>query len=131
MATSVENEWLCAELLRAFGVPVAACRCQTVGDQKALVVERFDRRLHSSGRYWLRLPQEDFCQATATPPSAKYDSEGGPGLIDIARILQGSEVRDEDLRTLMTAQLLFWLLAATDGHAKNFSLHLLPAAAIA
>jgi len=30
------------------------------GSGKALVVTRFDRVLHSSGRYWLRLPQEDF-----------------------------------------------------------------------
>ena len=91
-----------------------------------LVVERFDRRLASTGDYWLRLPQEDFCQATGTPPRAKYESDGGPGLVDIARILQHSEARDDDLRTLLKAQLLFWLLAATDGHAKNFSIFLLP-----
>jgi serine/threonine-protein kinase HipA len=88
-------------------------------------VTRFDRVLHSSGRYWLRLPQEDFCQATGTPSSRKYESEGGPGLIEIARVLQGSESREEDLATLLRAQLLFWMLAATDGHAKNFSLRLL------
>ena len=45
--------------------------------------------------------------------------------MDIARILQHSEARDDDLRTLLKAQLLFWLLAATDGHAKNFSIFLL------
>lgn len=125
MRTSVENEWLCAEILRAYGLPVARCEIGHFGTQKALVVERFDRRLAESGKYWLRLPQEDFCQATATPPSAKYQADGGPGLIDIARILHGSEARDADLATLLRAQLLFWMLAATDGHAKNFSLHLL------
>ena len=125
MRTSVENEWLCAELLRAYGLPVARCEIQRFAEQKALVVQRFDRKLAASGQYWLRLPQEDFCQATGTPGSAKYESEGGPGLIDIARILHGSEARDEDLATLLRAQLLFWMLAATDGHAKNFSLHLL------
>jgi serine/threonine-protein kinase HipA len=45
--------------------------------------------------------------------------------VDIARILQHSEARNDDLRTLLKAQLLFWLLAATDGHAKNFSIFLL------
>lgn len=125
MRTSVENEWLCAELLRAYGLPVARCEIQRFAAQKALVVERFDRKLAASGQYWLRLPQEDFCQATGTPGSAKYESEGGPGLVDIARILHGSEARDQDLATLLRAQLLFWMLAATDGHAKNFSLHLL------
>ena len=52
-------------------------------------------------------------------------ADGGPGLTDIARVLQGSESRDEDLATLLRAQLLFWMLAATDGHAKNFSIRLL------
>ena len=124
MSSSVENEWLCAQLLAAYGVPVAACEIGRFGTQKALIVERFDRHLHASGNYWLRLPQEDFCQATGTPASAKYESEGGPGLLDIARILQGSAARDSDLATLMRAQLLFWMLAAIDGHAKNFSLRL-------
>ena len=128
MRTSIENEWLCAKLLRAYGLQVARCEIEQFGGQKALVVERFDRKLAASGRYWLRLPQEDFCQATGTPSSAKYESEGGPGLVDIARILHSSESRDQDISTLLRAQLLFWMLAATDGHAKNFSLHLLAGA---
>jgi serine/threonine-protein kinase HipA len=126
MRTSVENEWLCTQILTAYGLTVAPCEIRRFGDQKVLVVERFDRRLHSSGAYWLRLPQEDFCQATGTPSSLKYESDGGPGLIPIARILQGSQARDEDLAALLRAQLLFWMLAATDGHAKNFSVGLLP-----
>lgn len=123
---SLENEWLCARLLAGFGVPVAECEVMAFGEAKALVVTRFDRRLHSSKRYWLRLPQEDFCQATGTPRERKYEADGGPGVVDLARVLQGSEAREEDLATLLRAQLLFWMLAAVDGHAKNFSLRLLP-----
>jgi serine/threonine-protein kinase HipA len=126
MTNSVENEWLCAQLLAEYGFAVARCDVRTFGVTKALVVERFDRQLHSSKRYWLRLPQEDFCQATGTPSSMKYEADGGPGLTEIARILQGSESREKDLETLLRAQLLFWMLAATDGHAKNFSIRLLP-----
>lgn len=126
LRTSVENEWLCGRILAAYGLPVASSRIGHFGAQKVLIVERFDRQLHSSGKYWLRLPQEDFCQATGTPAAAKYEADGGPGLSEIARILRGSEARDEDLATLMRAQLLFWMLAAIDGHAKNFSLRLLP-----
>ncbi|MFI5300360.1 MAG: HipA domain-containing protein, partial [Polyangiales bacterium] len=125
MSTSLENEWLCARLLDGYGVPVAPCEVRTFGSTKALVVTRFDRVLHSSKRYWLRLPQEDFCQATGTASSLKYESDGGPGLTEIARLLQGSESRDDDLATVLRAQLIFWMLAATDGHAKNFSIHLL------
>ncbi len=31
-----------------------------------------------------------------------------------------------DLATLLKSQLLFWMLAAPDGHAKNFSVRVLP-----
>jgi serine/threonine-protein kinase HipA len=126
MSTSLENEWLCAQLLAEFGVPIAPCELHRFGATNALVVTRFDRALHSSGKHWLRLPQEDFCQATGTPAHAKYEADGGPGLIEIARVLQASESRDADLATLLRAQLLFWMLAAIDGHAKNFSIRLLP-----
>jgi len=125
MTSSVENEWLCAKILAAYGLPVARCEIGQFGSQKALVVERFDRVLHSSGKYWLRLVQEDFCQATATPASLKYERDGGPGMLDIAKILRGSVNRDSDLACLLKAQLLFWMLAASDGHAKNFSIRIL------
>lgn len=125
MRTSVENEWLCSQILRHFSLPVASCEIGQFEDQKALIVERFDRRRSTDG-YWLRIPQEDFCQATGTPPGAKYETDGGPGVIDIASVLRTSENAQEDLTTLLKAQLLFWLMAATDGHAKNFSIFLLP-----
>jgi len=40
--------------------------------------------------------------------------------------LRQSVNADADMKTLMTAQILFWLLRAPDGHAKNFSIHILP-----
>ena len=125
MRDSVENEWLCARILGAYGLPIASCDIGQFGSQKVLIVERFDRQFHSSGKYWLRLVQEDFCQATATPSSAKYERDGGPGVIEISRILRNSANRDPDLSCLLKAQILFWMLAATDGHAKNFSIRIL------
>jgi serine/threonine-protein kinase HipA len=110
--------------LAAFGLPVAHCEMARFGRMKTLIVTRFDRKLHDTGAYWLRLPQEDFCQATGTPSSHKYEAQGGPGLVQIAKILQASDNRDSDLEALLHAQLLFWMLGATDGHAKNFSIHL-------
>ncbi|MEZ4222341.1 MAG: type II toxin-antitoxin system HipA family toxin [Polyangiaceae bacterium] len=127
MSDSLENEWLCGRLLGAFGVSAASSELRCFGETRTLVVTRFDRELHSSKKYWLRLPQEDFCQATGTPNTRKYEADGGPGLLEIGRILQGSVVRERDLATLFRSQLLFWMLGAIDGHAKNFSLRLLPA----
>lgn len=125
MRSSVENEWLCAKILAAYAMPVAHAEVAQFGAQKVLIVERFDRQLHASGHYWLRLVQEDMCQATGTPVSRKYEADGGPGMLRIARILSGSVQRDQDLAYLVKAQLLFWMLAAPDGHAKNFSIRIL------
>ncbi len=124
--TSVENEWLCLNILAEYGVPVPRTAMLVFGTQKVLAVERFDRQLHSSGNWLLRLPQEDFCQALGKPPHLKYEADGGPGIIDLARVLRQSVQPREDLGTLITAQLLFWMLGAPDGHAKNFSIRLLP-----
>jgi serine/threonine-protein kinase HipA len=35
MRASVENEWLCAQILRAYGIPVANCEIRTFGKTKA------------------------------------------------------------------------------------------------
>ena len=129
MRDSVENEWLCALILREFGLPVAACRRLLFEDVKALVVERFDRAwwTHPSGDSRLiRLPQEDMCQATGIAPEAKYEADGGPGMDRILDVLDGSITREQDRRIFFMAQLLFWMICATDGHAKNFSLFLRP-----
>lgn len=122
MSTSVENEWLCSKLVAAYGMEVADCRIQVFGETKALVVERFDRRLAPHAGYWLRLPQEDMCQATATPAATKYEADNGPGMKKILDLLRGSSQQQHDRRTFLKAQILFWMLAATDGHAKNFSI---------
>lgn len=124
-STSVDNEWLCLKLLAACGLPVPHAEIATFGRQRVLVVERFDRVVSADGTRLLRLVQEDFCQATGTSPLVKYEAEGGPGLGVLFDLLQQSVEAERDLRTLMASQLLFWMLRAPDGHAKNFSIHLL------
>ncbi|VVE77526.1 type II toxin-antitoxin system HipA family toxin [Pandoraea sputorum] len=126
LSTSVENEWLCMQLCAALGLPTAASEMLTFGDQKVLSVTRFDRQMHSSGTWIMRLPQEDFCQVFGLPPHLKYEADGGPGIADLAATLRQSQTSDEDLETVFRTQIVFWMLAATDGHAKNFSIHLLP-----
>ncbi len=125
LSHSVENEWLCAHILAELGLPVAHTEMARFGAQKVLVVERFDRRWMGSKRSWIaRLPQEDFCQALGVAFESKYESDGGPGMAQCLKVLAGSESASDDGRLFLCAQLAFWLLAATDGHAKNFSLFL-------
>ena len=122
MSDSVENEWLCSKILAQLGFDVAQSDIGQFGQQKALVIERFDRRLMDGGRWIARLPQEDFCQATGTPGDLKYESDGGPGMLAGLALLSGSANAKADSLRFVMAQLAFWLLAATDGHAKNFSI---------
>lgn len=121
---SVENEWLCAQILEAYGLPVARCHPLTFEGQRVLGIERFDRRWADDGSWLIRLPQEDMCQATATPAHAKYEADGGPGIDRILQVLNGSARRVQDRENFFRAQLLFWLMGAPDGHAKNFSIAL-------
>lgn len=126
LSRSVENEWLCHQLFAAFGIPVAACSMSSFAGQTVLVVDRFDRRRQAMGNGILRLPQEDLCQATATPRALKYEADGGPGIRRILDLLLGGERALEDREDFYRTQVAFWLLCAIDGHAKNFSIFLLP-----
>lgn len=126
MRTSIENEWLCAQLLEAWDIPVARTQMAQFDEQKVLIVERFDRRLSADGQWWLRLPQEDMCQALGVSPLRKYQADGGPGIGDIMTVLSRSENAQADRANFFRAQIIFWILAATDGHAKNFSIAHLP-----
>jgi len=90
MTTSIENEWLCGRILSAYGIPVAHSSIEIFGNTKALVVARFDRKLSSDRSWIIRLPQEDLCQATGTPPWKKYQTDGGPGIKEIMNLLLGS-----------------------------------------
>jgi len=126
MRDSVEIEWLSMEIARAFGFDVAKTEVGRFEDQKALIVQRFDRTLAADGSWWIRNPQEDFCQALGVPPGKKYEADGGPGIRQIMEVLRGSESAAADREVFFKSQLLFWLMAAPDGHAKNFSLFVLP-----
>lgn len=121
MKDSVENEWLCLQLMTAFGLNTAKAEMAEFGKHKVLVVERFDRAWQ--GAKWIaRRPQEDFCQALGLPGLRRYEKGGGPGMKAILDVLAFSVTAAQDRRDFVKGQLLFWLLAATDGHAKNFSL---------
>lgn len=125
LSDSVENEFLCMSFCRAMGANVAEVEIVDFEDVRSLVVARFDRRWTADGRL-IRLPQEDFCQALSVPPSQKYQMDGGPGITEGIGLLAGSDDPAADQYAFFRAQLLFWLLGATDGHAKNFSIALRP-----
>ncbi len=70
-----ENEHFCLELARACGLPVENSKVMRFQDEIAIVAERYDRaRVRGE---WIRVHQEDLCQALGLPPTKKYESDGG------------------------------------------------------
>ena len=125
MTASVDNEHYCLTLLQEFGLEVASTSIETFGERRVLVVERFDRLWRDDGSI-IRRPQEDCCQALGIPPARKYESEGGPSAISILKLLQGADDPIRDQMAFFKCQILFWMIGATDGHGKNFSIYLDP-----
>jgi serine/threonine-protein kinase HipA len=123
LSNSVENEYYCLKLLEAFSLPVAEVEIEQFGNETVLVVERFDRKWESAEAL-RRLPQEDCCQALSFPPGMKYQVQGGPGMLEILNLLKAADAPVKDQYKFIKAQILFWLIGATDGHAKNFSIFL-------
>lgn len=122
---SIDNEWASLKILEKFGLPVCEAKVESFEEQRALVVTRFDRRMENiNGKDFLfRVPQEDMCQAMGISPYQKYQSDGGIGITQISELLRAS-VDERDQKNFFKAIMLFDLLFATDGHAKNFSIFL-------
>lgn len=118
------NEHLCLAAARRLGVPAAITTVGRFGEQTAIVVRRYDR-VQRDGR-WLRVHQEDLCQAFGVPPTSKYQNEGGPSPEGIVRLLreriQPHARGEEAVWRFLDGLALNWLLAGTDAHAKNYSL---------
>lgn len=107
------------------GVDVARTEFRYFHDESAVVVERFDRLRRD--RSVIRLHQEDFCQASGRLPDRKYEARGGPGLADLAGIVnRNSTDVASDRRRLADFLIINYVAGAPDGHAKNVSLLLWP-----
>ena len=114
------NEHFCLTLVRNAGLAAPPSEWRTVGDVPTLIVERYDRL--RAGSRWHRIHQEDFCQALNVHPASKYENDGGPGFAQIMTLLDATDEPDADRDRMMRGACLIYLLAATDAHAKNFSL---------
>lgn len=132
----VFNEALCMKLANAIGLPSAKVEIGRAGNSDYLLVERYDRKnvgvsdsiitglgLPKNRPYFMRLHQEDFCQALGTIPEKKYQSEEGPSLkqcFDLLREVSSAPV--VDLQNMLDAVIFNFLVGNHDAHGKNFSL---------
>jgi serine/threonine-protein kinase HipA len=122
---TVINEAACLEIGRRLGIEVAHAQPRRAAGREFLLVERYDRELTDDGVR--RLHQEDFCQALGVPARRKYESEGGPGLLDSFALLRRAvAVPARDAPRLLEYVALSFLVGNHDAHAKNYSLLYLP-----
>ncbi|MFW8632367.1 type II toxin-antitoxin system HipA family toxin [Vibrio natriegens] len=122
MTESVENEYFCIKLAEAMGFKVPRAEILDFDNVKSLAVERFDRVWPTNESASIRLTQEDMCQAMSLPTNLKYQTDGGIGIAEIMQLLNGSVNAQKDRDDFMRFQVFQWLIGATDGHAKNFSI---------
>ena len=120
------NEHLCSAAAGLAGLPVATSSVVTFQDERAIAVERYDRLPQTAGGPIRRVHQEDMCQALGIPPTAKYQSEGGPSpeqVIDLLRReIRPARAAEVHVARFVDALAFNWIIAGTDAHAKNFSL---------
>lgn len=119
------NEFLCLGAAREAGLLAARTEIIETPRVRALVSERYDRVRDASGR-WRRVHQEDLCQALSVPPTLKYQTDGGPGVPQIADLILrlGVEDRQISARRFFEALAFNVLIGGTDAHAKNYSMML-------
>jgi serine/threonine-protein kinase HipA len=113
----------CVSLLAAYGLPVSSARIATFGAQKVLAVERFDRAVSRTGAL---LPAAGgFLPGARRCAAFQVRNRRRPGVREIADPAASVATGRADIDTFLAAQIV-WMMAAPDGHAKNFSLRLLP-----
>jgi serine/threonine-protein kinase HipA len=115
------NEYLCLKLGRATGIPTPRVEFVRFDEERAVVVERYDRVRLADGSV-SRIHQVDFCQILGVLPECKYPEEGGPGLNDMVRLVceSGSDAK-ENVRRMLAIWFFNYLVGAPDAHAKNYS----------
>lgn len=118
------NEHLCLEAGRRLGLRTVRSMVKSFGEQRAVVIERFDR-IQETGDIWRRVHQEDICQALAIHPENKYQNENGPGAKEVIELLRNSianpDKREADVNAFVDALIFNWLILGPDAHAKNYS----------
>jgi len=122
LAGTAQNEVFCMTLAERVGLPVPKVSYAHAGNIEFILVERFDRKPLASGRIE-RLHQEDFCQALSIPPELKYEEEGGPGISQSLKLIQGVVNKPaSDRLTFLRMQIFHYLVGNADAHGKNFAL---------
>ncbi|HET6235640.1 MAG TPA: type II toxin-antitoxin system HipA family toxin [Acetobacteraceae bacterium] len=123
----VENEHFCLLLARALDFASSNSSVHRFNHEVCIAVERYDRLREPPETEYVRLHQEDMCQALSVMPALKYQKEGGPSIKHVVHLLRdNSSAALEDMRQFLRAMAMNFIILGTDAHAKNFSVLIAP-----
>ena len=125
----VENEFLSLKLAKKVGLEVNDAEILKIGDEKTLLVKRFDRVYNSKEDVVLKKHIIDVCQFLNIPPEYKYQKVFGENSsIQGVTISQISNAIEKYTKESIKEKnrLLDWILfnlivGNTDAHGKNLS----------
>ena len=118
---SVHNEFFCMRLAKQLGIDVPKVDIDNVDGLPYFLVERYDRKT-KEGASFVRIHQEDFCQALGMLPDIKYEREGGPNMSKCQElIVKHSSKPALDQMQLIQRIIFNYLIGNADAHGKNFS----------
>jgi serine/threonine-protein kinase HipA len=124
------NEHMCLVAARKLGLDAAVSLILPFGDERAMVVARYDRDYDDQGEA-VRVHQEDMCQALGIAPRDKYERGdqlrpgSGPGVIRMIELMREVQRPEEALASAkhyIEALAYNWLIYGPDAHGKNYSI---------
>lgn len=124
------NEHMCLVAARKLGLDTAVSLILPFGDERAVVLARYDRDYDDQGEA-VRVHQEDMCQALGIAPKDKYEGGDqlrpgkGPGVVRMIELMREVQSPDEALasaRHYIEALTYNWLIYGPDAHGKNYSI---------
>ena len=116
---SVYNEYFCMRLSSRCGFDTAECRILRVAGTDYYVTRRYDRETVDG--VVRRLHQEDFCQLLRCRPEVKYQDQGGPSVVECAKLLREMSLPGAEVLSFVDRVVFNFLIGNGDAHGKNFS----------
>ena len=116
---SVYNEHFCMKLSSRCGFDTAECDILRIAGVDYYVTRRYDRETVDG--VVRRLHQEDFCQLLRCRPEVKYQDQGGPSVVECAKLLRTMVLPGSDMLSFVDRVVFNFLIGNGDAHGKNFS----------
>ncbi|MDR1799726.1 MAG: type II toxin-antitoxin system HipA family toxin [Bifidobacteriaceae bacterium] len=117
------TEVLSMRLAAQLGLATAHTFVADFEDERVIAIERYDR-IQVQGR-WLRVHQENLCQAAGLSPLHKYESQAGLGASACASLIRGL-CGAADVARFAQAVIYNYLVRGSDAHAQNYALLVTP-----